>query len=180
MKVEEKIARAYHHDVSWRKVLVRLEPDAHNNIIVRRMFANAYGWPVVKHLVDTHFGYSFAAKTEDAIESNMERAKPLSIKATETGEEVIGQARSPHPSLSGFSDENDKRLQKPYHNAQGADIADANDTNDIVTSLIIGSPGRQSRSSGASRQDSAKWSDRYFSDDDPQTDSESDRGDHSV
>ncbi|KAL2811299.1 putative serine esterase-domain-containing protein [Aspergillus cavernicola] len=56
LKVEEKIARAYHHGLSWRKVLVRLEPDAHNNIIVRRMFANAYGWPVVEHLVDTHFG----------------------------------------------------------------------------------------------------------------------------
>jgi hypothetical protein len=41
MKVEEKIARAYHRDLSWRKVLVRLEPDAHNNMIVRRMFANA-------------------------------------------------------------------------------------------------------------------------------------------
>ena len=41
MKVEEKIARAYHKDLSWRKVLVRLEPDAHNNMIVRRQFANA-------------------------------------------------------------------------------------------------------------------------------------------
>ncbi|KAL3469380.1 putative serine esterase-domain-containing protein [Aspergillus californicus] len=58
LKVEEKIARAYHRELSWRKVLVRLEPDAHNNIIVRRMFANAYGWPVVQHLVDTHFGSS--------------------------------------------------------------------------------------------------------------------------
>jgi hypothetical protein len=56
LKIEEKIARAYHRDLSWRKVLVRLEPDAHNNIIVRRMFTNAYGWPVVQHLVDTHFG----------------------------------------------------------------------------------------------------------------------------
>ncbi|RKF75768.1 putative lipase [Golovinomyces cichoracearum] len=55
MKIEEKIARAYHRDLIWRKVLVRLEPDAHNNIIVRRMFANAYGWPVIKHLCDTHF-----------------------------------------------------------------------------------------------------------------------------
>lgn len=55
MRVEEKIARAYHHDLSWRKVLVKLEPDAHNNMVVRRMFANAYGWPVVKHLCETHF-----------------------------------------------------------------------------------------------------------------------------
>ncbi|KAI0996779.1 hypothetical protein K3495_g11404 [Podosphaera aphanis] len=58
MNVEEKIARAYHRDVPWRKVLVRLEPDAHNNMIVRRMFANAYGWPVIKHLCDTHFSDS--------------------------------------------------------------------------------------------------------------------------
>lgn len=56
LKVEEKIARGYHRGLSWRKVLVRLEPDAHNNIIVRRMFTNAYGWPVVQHLVDAHFG----------------------------------------------------------------------------------------------------------------------------
>ncbi|KAI5290301.1 hypothetical protein KEM54_001917, partial [Ascosphaera aggregata] len=55
MEVEEKIARAYHSELSWRKVLVRLEPDAHNNIIVRRMFANAYGWPVIAHLVENHF-----------------------------------------------------------------------------------------------------------------------------
>ncbi|KAI5305322.1 amidophosphoribosyltransferase, partial [Ascosphaera pollenicola] len=55
MEVEEKIARAYHNKLSWRKVLVRLEPDAHNNIVVRRMFANAYGWPVVAHLVEHHF-----------------------------------------------------------------------------------------------------------------------------
>ena len=48
---EEKIARAYHDGLEWRKVLVRLMPDAHNNIVVRRMFANAYGWPVVEHLV---------------------------------------------------------------------------------------------------------------------------------
>lgn len=54
-KMEEKIARDWHREMSWRKVLVRLEPDAHNNIIVRRRFANAYGWPVIDHLVKNHF-----------------------------------------------------------------------------------------------------------------------------
>ncbi|KAK7203860.1 putative serine esterase-domain-containing protein [Myxozyma melibiosi] len=54
-RVEEKIARAWHDRMSWRKVLVQLEPDAHNNIIVRRTFANAYGWPVIEHLVEHHF-----------------------------------------------------------------------------------------------------------------------------
>ncbi|KAK9460768.1 putative serine esterase-domain-containing protein [Lipomyces oligophaga] len=53
--VEEKLARAWHDGVPWRKVLVQLEPDAHNNIIVRRTFANAYGWPVVDHLIEHHF-----------------------------------------------------------------------------------------------------------------------------
>ncbi|PLB44670.1 hypothetical protein P170DRAFT_393150 [Aspergillus steynii IBT 23096] len=74
LKVEEKIARAYHRNLSWRKVLVRLEPDAHNNIIVRRMFTNAYGWPVVKHLVDTHFGCT--SMTDDVSNYDMETADP--------------------------------------------------------------------------------------------------------
>ncbi|CEN62083.1 Putative Ydl109c-like protein [Aspergillus calidoustus] len=65
LKVEEKIARAYHRGLSWRKVLTRLEPDAHNNIIVRRMFTNAYGWPVVQHLVETHFGSCSSTSPED-------------------------------------------------------------------------------------------------------------------
>lgn len=54
-KIEEVIAREYHKNMSWRKVLVRLMPDAHNNIIVRRRFANAYGWPVIQHVIDNHF-----------------------------------------------------------------------------------------------------------------------------
>ncbi|PGH22984.1 hypothetical protein AJ80_02899 [Polytolypa hystricis UAMH7299] len=95
MKVEEKIARAYHRDLSWRKVLVRLEPDAHNNIIVRRMFSNAYGWPVVKHLVDTHFGYTITAQTADEFDHGKERAMPFNVAATDLGEEVIGQGDAP-------------------------------------------------------------------------------------
>lgn len=54
-KIEEEIAREYHKAMSWKKVLVKLKPDAHNNIIVRRRFANAYGWPVIQHLIDDHF-----------------------------------------------------------------------------------------------------------------------------
>ncbi|RAL04390.1 lipase ROG1 family protein [Aspergillus ibericus CBS 121593] len=82
LKLEEKIARAYHRDLSWRKVLVRLEPDAHNNIIVRRMFTNAYGWPVVQHLVDTHFGHTSVARSNKASERGIE--KP-SMSVAETG-----------------------------------------------------------------------------------------------
>ncbi|KAG5420263.1 hypothetical protein I9W82_002143 [Candida metapsilosis] len=54
-ELEEQIAREYHKNMSWRKVVVKLKPDAHNNIIVRRRFANAYGWPVIKHIVENHF-----------------------------------------------------------------------------------------------------------------------------
>ncbi|KAI1345029.1 putative serine esterase-domain-containing protein [Xylariaceae sp. FL0016] len=88
MRVEEKIARAYHRDLSWRKVLVKLEPDAHNNIIVRRTFANAFGWPVVKHLVDAHFSDAAAARLRDENEENVDRAKALSKPPDETGAET--------------------------------------------------------------------------------------------
>lgn len=88
VQVEERIARAYHRDMSWRKVLVRLEPDAHNNIIVRRKFANAYGWPVVKHLVDTHFADTVAAVTADADETRRDRAGSLNKGVRADGTEV--------------------------------------------------------------------------------------------
>ncbi|SCU89615.1 LAME_0E04588g1_1 [Lachancea meyersii CBS 8951] len=53
--LEEDIARRWHEGLTWRKVIVCLKPDAHNNIIVRRRFSNAYGWPIVDHLTQNHF-----------------------------------------------------------------------------------------------------------------------------
>lgn len=51
MDKQVKIARKYHApELSWRKILVLLPPDAHNNIVVRRRFANGYGWGVIDHL----------------------------------------------------------------------------------------------------------------------------------
>jgi hypothetical protein len=97
MRVEEKIARAYHKDLSWRKVLVRLEPDAHNNMIVRRMFANAYGWPVVKHLCDTHFADTYSAQTRDEDEPAIDRAKGIAVPVNADGEHVKGQESSQPP-----------------------------------------------------------------------------------
>ncbi|KAF8473181.1 putative serine esterase-domain-containing protein [Kalaharituber pfeilii] len=96
LKVEEKIARAYHKDLSWRKVLVRLEPDAHNNIVVRRMFANAYGWPVVHHLVDTHFGDTPEAMTADAEEGRGERPN-INVNQNKMGMGVL--EADPKPSI---------------------------------------------------------------------------------
>ncbi|XBW37559.1 hypothetical protein QEN19_003140 [Hanseniaspora menglaensis] len=54
--IEEELAHKWHKNLDWRKVVVALEPDAHNNINVRRQFQNAYGWEVVDHIVDNHFG----------------------------------------------------------------------------------------------------------------------------
>jgi len=97
MRVEERIARAYHKDLSWRKVLVSLEPDAHNNMIVRRMFANAYGWPVVKHLCDTHFAATYSAETRDENEPAIDRAEAMDKPVSVDGERVKGQETSQPP-----------------------------------------------------------------------------------
>lgn len=55
---EERIARYWHEGKDWRKVLVVLKGDAHNDIIVRRRFVNLFGAVAVKHLIETHFGLS--------------------------------------------------------------------------------------------------------------------------
>ncbi|KAL2691746.1 hypothetical protein Neosp_002136 [[Neocosmospora] mangrovei] len=99
MRVEEKIARAYHRDLSWRKVLVKVEPDAHNNVFVRRMFANAYGWPVVKHMVDAHFSDSAASRLRDEDESSRERARDMNQPPDEHG----GEIKNSRDNLAGIT-----------------------------------------------------------------------------
>ncbi|KAH6856517.1 putative serine esterase-domain-containing protein [Chaetomium sp. MPI-CAGE-AT-0009] len=106
MRVEEKIARAYHRGLSWRKVLVKLEPDAHNNIVVRRTFANAFGWPVIQHLVDAHFSDAATARCPNEDEPNAERARSVglapSVDGRETKEAVRGvNAAGERVSISG-------------------------------------------------------------------------------
>lgn len=142
MKVEEKIARAYHYGLTWRKVLVRLEPDAHNNMVVRRMFANAYGWPVIKHLVDTHFADTYAATTADIHEPSEERAKPINEAVGDHGEEVRPRQHKPHP-----------RTTSELHEAQ-----------DHVPALKRpgGSLSSSMHRAPISRQDSAQWDDALF------------------
>lgn len=159
MKVEEKIARAYHRDLSWRKVLVRLEPDAHNNMIVRRMFANAYGWPVVKHLCDTHFAHTHSALTRDEYEATRERAKPLDAPIPESGEEVGEQT-----ALQVAA-----RTQSETREAR-----------DELAALKAAQDGASSKRSSNTRQtlsrqssrSSAMWDDAYFegSDDEDEVD----------
>jgi hypothetical protein len=55
------------------------------------MFANAYGWPVVKHLCDTHFGDTYAATTRDEHEPATDRAKEIDVPVGTSGEHVAGQ-----------------------------------------------------------------------------------------
>ncbi|RFU74850.1 hypothetical protein TARUN_7419 [Trichoderma arundinaceum] len=108
MRVEEKISRGYHRDLSWRKVLVKLEPDAHNNIFVRRMFANAYGWPVVKHLVDAHFSDSAVSRLRTEDEYLGERAldinQPPGADGRETKTVSMRQARGLAPEPTNASE----------------------------------------------------------------------------
>ena len=155
MKVEEKIARAYHHGLSWRKVLVRLEPDAHNNMIVRRMFSNAYGWPVVKHLVDTHFADSYAATTADVDEPNEERAKPMSEDVGEHGEEVHAGKR--------------KEVQRT-----DSELKEVSDGISELTDMGDNSmSSNNNRRPTVTRKESAQWDDSMFdvTDDDEDMDS---------
>ncbi len=159
MKVEEKIARAYHHGLSWRKVLVRLEPDAHNNMVVRRMFANAYGWPVIKHLVDTHFADTYAATTADVDEPNKERAKPPTEAVGEHGEEVRADA----PREMKRSD---------------SERYEAKDSISELTNVEGHSMNSSIHRPNISRQDSAQWDDSMFdvTDDDDEIDETGDTG----
>jgi len=147
IKVEEKIARAYHRDLSWRKVLVRLEPDAHNNMIVRRMFSNAYGWPVIKHLVDTHFADTLAATMADKLEPGQDRAKPMHEGVSAQGEEVRGQSGKQHVrTASERREDKDKvpELKSPEE------------------SKTVGVGNRARPRPTFTREDSVQWDDAFF------------------
>lgn len=80
-RLEEKIAMKWHDGMSWRKVLVNINPDAHNNILVRRRFANAFGWLVIDHLVDEHFGENIHAgesiATKTALDNELDDLSSL-------------------------------------------------------------------------------------------------------
>ncbi|KAK3936764.1 putative serine esterase-domain-containing protein [Diplogelasinospora grovesii] len=136
MRVEEKIARAYHRGLSWRKVLVKLEPDAHNNIIVRRMFANAFGWPVVNHLVEAHFSDSVAARTPDEHEHNEERAKPPNEAPNEQGAETSTQEQA---QRSRERPREAVALDSKGRDSRGRTQSEAREATDTVSDLL-GSP----------------------------------------
>lgn len=172
MKVEEKIARAYHRDLSWRKVLVRLEPDAHNNMIVRRMFANAYGWPVIKHLCDTHFSDSIAALTRDDDEGNEERAKDANEAPDETGGETKDYETSPIKPLTRSDRTNSEICEATDEVPEliGAPKPDA-------LRKALGQEAKEGRPSvKRAGTDPDAWDEQYWSDSVDETDDDDDDG----
>lgn len=109
-KLEERIARKWHEGISWRKVVVALKADAHNNIIVRRRFPNAYGWPVVDNLVDSHFdgrddeiGLNMSCEISDEVSAGAQPASGISSDAddeeTEPNKNFAWITRVDNPSL---------------------------------------------------------------------------------
>jgi hypothetical protein len=164
MRVEEKIARAYHRDLSWRKVLVKLEPDAHNNIIVRRMFANAYGWPVVHHIVDAHFSDSATARMRDDEEIPDERALDMNLPPDEHGSETKQDGDSSQKTLG------------PGAVAEDRTASESREAEDAVPELPRNTTHAQLHSSpdrpSIDRTDSVSWSDRDWVDSDVGSDIE--------
>ncbi|RDA96201.1 hypothetical protein CP533_1696 [Ophiocordyceps camponoti-saundersi (nom. inval.)] len=157
IRVEEKIARGYHRDLSWRKVLVKLEPDAHNNILVRRKFPNAFGWPVVKHLVDAHFGVDASPRATDDDVQTGERALDPSRPPDEHGVETVDQ----HHHLMK------KTAKTPSE--------DKDEISDLPPPKEDDSPTSSSPFRNPERADSVTWSERDWQDSDEASESESNK-----
>ncbi|KAL2267693.1 hypothetical protein VTJ83DRAFT_4970 [Remersonia thermophila] len=174
MRVEEKIARAYHRGLSWRKVLVKLEPDAHNNIVVRRMFANAFGWPVVQHLVEAHFSDAAMARTRDEDVPGLERAKDPAVKTGADGKETkpegeVLAGEAPAGGAQGGGNED------PAHEGESddtvSDLPSADALGVMSPPVHASSPGAAPPCTAATpsrppldRIDSVTWSDRDWVD----------------
>ncbi|KAF3767419.1 DUF676-domain-containing protein [Cryphonectria parasitica EP155] len=159
MKVEEKIARAYHRDLSWRKVLVKLEPDAHNNMICRRMFANAFGWPVVKHLVDAHFSDSAVARRRDEDEQGTERAKAADEAPDKHGSETTDRSDANPAAPSQIQGELKSHTQASEDREAADSVPDLPSNPYGRPDVALPSPGR-----APDRPDSMCWSDRDWAD----------------
>lgn len=179
MRVEEKIARAYHRDLTWRKVLVKLEPDAHNNIFVRRMFANAYGWPVVKHMVDAHFSDSASARMRDENESAGERARDINLPPDEHGGETKESQDNltktdPNPVIRTQSEDREAEdfvSELPPPKSQDSDVSghSAHSTHS-AQSAPSAHTLRTSPRVGVDRLDSMTWSERDWVDSECESD----------
>lgn len=118
--LEEKIARRWHLGMSWRKVLAVLEPDAHNNMVVRRRFANAYGWQAVDNVIEHHFSLE-CVKGQDSddwvvVESGDSKSTEIDLDIEETRrlDRVLEKEfKKEHPN--GLSDVDDSWLNESVH-----------------------------------------------------------------
>ena len=127
--LEEKIARKWHRGLSWRKVLVYLPPDAHNNMIVRRTFANAYGWPVVDHLVQNHFSER-CYKEEDLEEYRLTEEDELADREQEEEENTNDGGELDDRMINLLDKEHHKALKENI-NLLGAGVQDSKASNDF-------------------------------------------------
>lgn len=165
MKVEEKIARGYHRGLAWRKVLVKLEPDAHNNIVVRRMFANAHGWPVMKHMVDVHFSDSAVSRMRTEDEFLGERALPINQPPDEHGAET----KIAEPVLIPETKDKEEHIDQVDLEA----TAEARDELGELPRSINEEAGGSSTGHTSPHHESVTWSERDWSDSENDTDAES-------
>ncbi|KAM4056962.1 putative serine esterase [Hirsutella rhossiliensis] len=170
IRVEEKIARGYHRDLAWRKVLVKLEPDAHNNICVRRMFANAYGWPVVNHLVEAHFSDSAVARMRTDDEHLGERALDMGHPPDEHGgetKEAPSQTKLSMPAAASPT----AAASDTHTEIEAREALD--EVPDLRKRHNGDAPGASPRSFGPpERADSVSWSERDWMDSDNESDTD--------
>ncbi|KAJ5500587.1 ATP-NAD kinase PpnK-type [Penicillium expansum] len=126
------------------------------------MFTNAYGWPVVKHLVDTHFGHTSTAETDDSLKQNVEMAKSPDVGPTSSGDEVEGQTDSVDSNSVKDTDDLPK-------------VSDLHISEDLSSGPKDTLPAEhESHTSSSdrhlvSRQDSARWTDREVVEDDSES-----------
>ncbi|RDA86985.1 hypothetical protein CP532_6728 [Ophiocordyceps camponoti-leonardi (nom. inval.)] len=166
IRVEEKIARGYHRDLSWRKVLVKLEPDAHNNILVRRKFPNAFGWPVIKHLVDAHFSVDAPLHATDEDFQTGERALDPSRPPDEHGVETVDRDTSTAKTMAS-EEARDEVSDLPTlkkdddEEEEGGEEGDENAASSSSASLRP-----------RERADSVTWSERDWQDSDAESEPE--------
>lgn len=172
VRVEEKIARGYHRDLAWRKVLVKLEPDAHNNICVRRMFANAYGWPVIHHLVEAHFSDSAVARMRTDDEHLGERALDMGQPPDEHGAETKEVPSPTKPSMPAAASRDTATDSSHRHTESEArealdevpDLRKRHDSDAAEPSPRSFAPSE--------RSDSVTWSERDWMDSDNESDTD--------
>ncbi|CCF56772.1 hypothetical protein KAFR_0B04750 [Kazachstania africana CBS 2517] len=141
--LEQMIARRWHKGLSWRKVIVALKPDAHNNIMVRRRFANAYGWPVIDHLVSEHFNGTdndtdeeveeeLSVEAEEVIRSQTDKNTDSDHSWVTSVDDLHIFDEGPTGMISTVSEMVEAFARKKFSSMTGIDGPDNNNSEDAV------------------------------------------------